>query len=349
VLSVDAPSAVTGAIVALASLIARMECLAGTKEGLMAERGPTASLRNIPRKFSSRLCRVAGAVAFGGWILIAALPGRAEDPSSRNSENLPTKTSDEGFFSRWLNMVSRTQAEQPHWMTPLASNNTILTQSFHYDVLSQRLPNGTHLNNYGGGKGLEVILAPNIEVILAVPPWEQHTGTTLTNGVGDWPILMKYRFWSANEEHGNYAVTGFLQYIAATGSPGFGAGTDVLHPGLLFGKGWGPFDVQMEVSADFPLSGNQAAQNFGKPIFVNMVAQYQIWQYLWPEFELNFTWWPDGLRQGYTQLFLTPGILFGPFPLNDRFKFVVGGGYQFAVTQNPVNNGSLIFSVRLFF
>lgn len=111
---------------------------------------------------------------------------------------------------------------------------------------------------------------------------------------------MKYRFWSANEEQGNYAVSGFLQYIAATGSQGFTTGTDILQTGLLLGKGWGPFDVQMNVAAEFPLSGNQAAHNFGKPLLANMLAQYKLWDYVWPEVELNFTWWMDGPRQGNT-------------------------------------------------
>lgn len=90
------------------------------------------------------LGRSAVAAAFGGWILIAALPGHAE----------------EGFWSRWLSMVSRTQAEQPHWVTPLVTNTAMLTQAFHYDILSERLPDGSHLNSYGGGKGLEFIPAP---------------------------------------------------------------------------------------------------------------------------------------------------------------------------------------------
>ena len=90
------------------------------------------------------LGRAAVAAAFGGGILIGTLPGHAEDPPSRNSGNPTTGTSEEGFWSRWLNMVSRTQAEQPHWITPLVSNNSILTQSFHYDVLSERLPDGSH-------------------------------------------------------------------------------------------------------------------------------------------------------------------------------------------------------------
>lgn len=315
----------------------------------MAEREPTASLRGVPRKLSCGLRRAAGVAVFGGCILLGDVPAHAQDASSRGSGSPTAETGDEGFFSRWLNMVSRTQAQQPNWVTPLATNNSILTQSFHYDVLSERLPNGTHLNSYGGGKGLEFIPFPKIEVILAVPPWEQHTGSTSTTGLGDWAALMKYRFWSANEEQGNYAVTGFLQYFAATGSPGFTAGTDVLHPGLVLGKGWGPVDVQLEVGAEFPLSGNQAAQNFGKPLLANMVAQYKIWDYVWPEFELNFTWWPDGLRQGNTQLFLTPGVVFGPFPLKDRLKLAVGAGYQFAVTPEPAFNGNFIFSVRLYY
>src|SRR5258708_12894712 len=89
------------------------------------------------------LGRATVAAAFGGGILIGTLPGHAEDPPSRNSGNPTTGTSEEGFWSPWLNMVSRTQAEQPHWITPLVSNNSILTQSFHYDVFPERFPTAT--------------------------------------------------------------------------------------------------------------------------------------------------------------------------------------------------------------
>jgi hypothetical protein len=256
----------------------------------------------------------------------------------------------EGFFSQWLNMVSRTQAEQPNWVTPLLATTPLLTQSFHYDVLSERMPDGSHLNIYGGGKGLEFIPTPNIEVILAVPPWEQRTDSQSSSGLGDWPsILAKYRLWSANEQQGDYAVTAFLQYTGSNGSQGFSAGTDILEPGLAFGKGWGRFDVQMSVGVELPLSGNHAARDYGTPVLATVVAQYQVLDYVWPEFGFNFTWWPDGLRQGRTQLFLTPGIVFGPFPLHDRLKLAFGGGYQFAVTPAPVYNGSLILSLRLYF
>jgi hypothetical protein len=256
----------------------------------------------------------------------------------------------EGFFSRWLNMVSRTQAEQPHWVTPLVATTPLLTQSFHYDILSERLPDGSHLNSYSGNKGLEIIPTSNTEVILAVPPWEQLTDSQSSSGFGDWPsILAKYRFSSTNEQQGDYAFTGFLQFTGSNGSQGFSAGTDILEPGLAFGKGWGRFDVQASLGVELPLSGNQAAQDFGKPALATVVAQYQVLDYVWPEFGFNFTWWPDGLRQGRTQLFLTPGVVFGPFQLYDRLKLAFGGGYQFAVTPAPVYNGSLILSLRLYF
>ena len=106
------------------------------------------------------LSRAAVAAVFGGGMLIGTLPGHAQNASPSNSGSPKTETSEEGFLSSWLNMVSRTQAQQPNWVTPLATNNSILTQSFHYDVLSERLPNGTYLNSYGGGKGLEFIPFP---------------------------------------------------------------------------------------------------------------------------------------------------------------------------------------------
>jgi len=157
--------------------------------------------------------------------------------------------------------------------------------------LSERLPDGSHLNSYGGGKGLEFIPTPNNAVILAVPPWEQLTDSLSSSGFGDWPsILTKYRFSSANEQQGDYAATAFLQFTGSNGSQGFSAGTDILEPGLAFGKGWGRFDVQTSLGVELPLSGNQAAQNFGKPILATVVAQYQVLDYVWPEFGFNFTW-----------------------------------------------------------
>jgi hypothetical protein len=34
----------------------------------------------------------------------------------------------------------------------------------------------------------------------------------------------------------------------------------------------------------------------------------------------------EGLNSGKTQVFLTPGIVFGRFPIHDRFGFTIGTG-----------------------
>jgi hypothetical protein len=45
-----------------------------------------------------------------------------------------------GFLSDWFNMVSETQAAQPHWITPLATTTPRLEQEFRYDIQWQSLP-----------------------------------------------------------------------------------------------------------------------------------------------------------------------------------------------------------------
>jgi hypothetical protein len=58
----------------------------------------------------------------------------------------------DGFFADWFNMVSKTQAEQPHWITPLATTTPRLEQEFRYDIQWQTHNSGvtalTHQNCY---------------------------------------------------------------------------------------------------------------------------------------------------------------------------------------------------------
>jgi hypothetical protein len=75
--------------------------------------------------------------------------------------------------------------------------------------------------------------------------------------------------------------------------------------------------------------------------------QYRIYHYFWPEFEVNYTWWPNGEREGETQVFLTPGILVGRIPIHERIGLTVGFGYQVAVTKNPMYNHAAILSGRI--
>lgn len=92
-------------------------------------------------------------------------------------------------------------------MTPLATVTPRLEQEFRFDVFSETLPTHAHLDNYGAGKGLEIIPTENTEIIIgAPPPYEtrrSNVGNTLADGWADWPaLLVKYRFLSADEQQG---------------------------------------------------------------------------------------------------------------------------------------------------
>src|SRR5271170_1150729 len=83
----------------------------------------------------------------------------------------------------WLDMVSATQAAQPNWMTPLVTVTPRLEQEFRSDFYDQQngtgsQGNGQRIVNYGGPGGFRVELIPayNVELIVAVPPYETASG-----------------------------------------------------------------------------------------------------------------------------------------------------------------------------
>lgn len=252
------------------------------------------------------------------------------------------------YFAHWFDRVDKAQAEQPHWMTPLVTVTPRLEQEFRYDQYFETLPSNKSLTNYGGGKGLELIPSENTEVILGIPPYIQRDTQPAVNGFGDWPaFLVKYRLLSANEQNGNYIVTAFLQTGLPTGAAAFTTNAYVVQPTIAFGKGWGIFDFQMTLSQQYPLASNGAETKFGKPVLWNTTLQAYLWDTVWPEVELNETWWPDGPMEGKIQTFVTPGVIFGRFPIHDRLKLVVGIGYQYAVSpETPAYKNNVILTVR---
>jgi hypothetical protein len=58
----------------------------------------------------------------------------------------------DGFFADWFNMVSETQAEQPHWITSLHTTTPRLEQGFRHAIQGQTHNSGvtalTHQNCY---------------------------------------------------------------------------------------------------------------------------------------------------------------------------------------------------------
>ncbi len=143
----------------------------------------------------------------------------------------------QGFVSRWLDIVSHTQAEQPHWITPVVTVTPRLEQEVRYDIVHSQTSAGD-VWNLGNGKGLELIPQKNIELIMNVPPYLAHENPAIKDGFGDMSFLMKYRIASRSEKEGNYIVTAFLSGSIPTGSYKNGSAAAVVTPTLAAGKGW---------------------------------------------------------------------------------------------------------------
>jgi hypothetical protein len=257
---------------------------------------------------------------------------------------LSSQAYSQNFFARWFDRVSATQAEQPHWITPLVTVTPRLEEEFRYDFTVQRNANGTITDNYGGGKGLELIPERHTEIILGIPPYIQHNSPTLKDGAGDTPFLLKYRVVAGNEEHGNYVVTLFLGGSLPSGSYKNGATNASLTPTVAFGKGWGRFDFQSTLGKSFP-TGNTRV--IGRPVTLNNAFQYRIMKRIWPEVELNSTFFPDGANAGKKQTFVTPGVVVGRIPLYRRLGLTLGTGVQIAATRFHTTNHNWIFTMRL--
>ncbi len=281
-------------------------------------------------------------------LLCGAGVARAQDPPGNNVLDPSTTTprQDTGAVEAsdgWFERVSRTQAEQPHWITPLVTVTPRLEEEVRFDVLHQVMPDGSTVNSYGGGKGLELIPARRIELIFGVPAYLRHDPQNSRNGIGDTSFLLKYRLLAAPEQEGNYILTFFLAASTPTATHGNGTGHTVFTPTVAFGKGFGQFDVQTTLGLAVP-SG--ARDRLGTPVLHNVAFQYRVLKKLWPELEVNTTWWPNGARQGKKQVFLTPGIVVGRIKLWRRLGLTVGAGVQLAVTDYRTYDHSLILSIR---
>jgi hypothetical protein len=265
-------------------------------------------------------------------------------PAHAQAQSSSQAATDHNFFSEWFDMVSRTHAEQPHWVTPVATTTPRLEQEFRFDTFWQTGNTGITTDNYGGAKGLELIPQKNIELILVAPPaYIVHNNPKVQDGFGDWSVLVKYRLAAANEEHGNYILTAFLQVTFPTGQYKNGSTNTIVTPTIAYGKGIGRFDVQGTFGVTLP-TGNEAL--IGRTLPWNNAFQYHLYKKLWPEVEINYTHFMDGPNDGKTQAFITPGILFGRFHLYKRLALTAGGGFQIASTHFHTNNHNGILTVR---
>ena len=262
-----------------------------------------------------------------------------------------------GYFANWMNRANEAQAEQPHWMTPVVTVTPRLEQEVRYDQFWETRGNGSTLDVFDGGKGLELIPTETNEVLINPPAYQYkgNTGSPANGWLDDQFLVVKQRLLSANEGNGNYIVSAFLGITAASGNAAFTNRTWIVTPTIAGGKGWGDFDIQATSGIAIPFKDQDT---LGKSVATNVAFQYHLLKYLWPEFELNDTYWIDGKeRGGKDQLLLTPGLILGRFVIHDRVKAIIGGGYQVAVTpryvdtteQTPAYDHAWILTARITF
>lgn len=250
----------------------------------------------------------------------------------------------DGYFSDWFNRVNQTQSEQPHWITPLATTTPRLEEEFRYDQLWLNNSKGVTTDNYDGGKGLELIPFEHVEVLLNMPPYLDHHNPAVHNGFGDVSFLVKYRLLAKNEKQGNYILTAFLGWSLPTGSHKNGALHPVITPTIAYGKGLGNFDVQGTFGIGFPTADTKIV---GRNYLWNNTFQYHLFRKLWPEVEMNSTFFQDGPNGGRKQNLATMGLVLGRFHLFNRVGLTIGGGYQVATTHFYTNSHNGVFSIRI--
>lgn len=248
------------------------------------------------------------------------------------------------WLSKWLRMVDKTRTKQPHYVAPLITPHVLLVQQFRFDSYYQQAsPRGFETDEYGAMKGLEIIANPRLEMQIGIPPYFYRQDPTMPDGFGDVSIFLKFRAFSAPEEHGDYFVGFFLAGEFPTAALPNGLGHTIWSPMLAAAKGWGRFDVQSVLGGNLPQSGTAI---LGRQILFNNTFQFHVLGKFWPELETNTTFYVQGPHNGNQSTYLTPGLLIGPFKIARRLHFVLGAGFQTAVSSFYVYNHRWIWSVR---
>jgi hypothetical protein len=250
------------------------------------------------------------------------------------------------LFRSWLHMSAETQARQPDWLSPLATTSGRLKNEFRYDIWDQPSTGSNRTYQFGGGKGLEFITNSRTQILAGIPTYTLHSPNGAPGGFGDVPLMLKFRIASAEREEGNYLVTFILSATAPTGSHRYGVGDGVVTPTLALGKGFGRFDVQTSFGANLP-TGQTA--KLGRQLQWNTAFQYQAAWKLWPELEVNSTFYKTGVNSGNRQVFMTPGLGFGRMRLGKGLRFSSAAGMQIAVTRFHTYDHRWMFSERISF
>jgi hypothetical protein len=280
----------------------------------------------------------------------ATVPPATQTQSDVQVNDLPS------YVDNWFKRVDTALASEPSWAAPLVMATPRIVELFRFDTSIAEVRSNVYLDNYGLGRGLSLVPNETTQVSLGIPAYEVRTGGKQPGeGFADLPFLtIKERLLSANESQGDYIVTAFLSAGAPTGAALYTQDTYTITPGLYGGKGWGRFNIEGSVGANFPVTGDS---HIGTSMVSNLVFQYHLGRVFWPELEFNDTYWFDDQRGGQNQLFATVGMVVGRFTIVDRVKLTIGAGYQVALSPafvtkpqvTPQYRNALVTTFRLGF
>jgi len=275
---------------------------------------------------------------------------------------LHNQTSSADGLNDWQLMVGASKEAQPHWITPIATVTPRLEQEIRLDLTKQYMTNGSTYTNYGAGKGLELIPSENTEIVINLPNYQTRDGGASSEVNGyinrawqDETLLLKYRFLSANEESGNYILTGFLGASIPTGSDysTFSNQKEVYTATLAAGKGWGSRESGLDIQSTLGISsiaGEQKKIGTNIPsVAWNTTLQAHVYKYFWPEVEMNVSHFEDGPAHGKNQIIMTYGLVLGRLKVTDNSNFIIGVGYQNAISDYTLYSHGWNLTTRLTF
>ena len=261
----------------------------------------------------------------------------------------------DSFIARYQARVSETQAEQPHWVTPLVTVTPRLEQELRTDFVHQYNNADKPVWNYDNGKGLELIPERHTEIIVNLPPFFNRDNGE-ADGFGDISFLAKERIFSRNEEHGDSIVTAFLGASIPTGKEANGSCCAVVTPTLAVGKGFGLLALTSTAGGSLPVTNSKG---LGHTITWNNTMQYRLAKtgmarLFWPEVEFNSSFYKGGSNDGKIGTFVTPGMIIGRIPLTHdasgkpgRLGLTFGAGEQISATHFHTANHATVITVRL--
>lgn len=262
---------------------------------------------------------------------------------------LPTLVrAQQGVYERFRTQNAAMTDVQPSWMGPLIQSDVRLTQAVRISVSAAHAP-GEQILSYGNNHGISFLGGRRFQFDFNPPSYFRNHAAAFPDGFGNASTQVKYRIFSGNAEHGNFAVTAIL-------SRGFGGGfqqngmlTGFYCPKLGAGKAFGRFNVQSVINGVLP-TGKIAEQ--GRVVEWNTTAQVHASAHSWFDIENNSAYFFGGSADGNAQNFITPAAFY-MFRRRSwestHTAFVVDAGIQIATSRFHLYDHNLITEMRILF